>query len=141
MESFCGKTFLLKVKESNNKNPCKVIPLPHKELYGFDALAKRYLKDRIKDVDGNLVNCLLIKSLKFDNNSPGIEYYQYGYNVEFKKIVVVQKADLPFFANGFANVHPTTTNLYCKETRLIEDLRTKYFPISGASIIQRLAYL
>ncbi|ESO91835.1 hypothetical protein LOTGIDRAFT_163196 [Lottia gigantea] len=75
-------------KKARRKRPYNVVNLRYNDIYNFQDVTQQLMKNRKRDVDGNIVNWLLVKSFRYQKNQPGVVLYKYNYGEEYKQINV-----------------------------------------------------
>ena len=73
-------------RRARRSHPYKVHNVTHRDFYDFQKLAKEIMKNRRKDLEGNTINWLLVKSFQYKKDHPGVLFYRYNYGDEYKAI-------------------------------------------------------
>lgn len=81
---------VFKSARSQNKTkrkPYEVIELKYKDFMNLQDLANKTIKNKSKDENGNKIDWLKIKCLKYEKKHPGIIFYKYDHNnSEYKRV-------------------------------------------------------
>lgn len=74
-------------RKRKDVNPYHVKQLRHTDFYDLKALSAKLISNRIKDENGEKVNWLRIKMLKFSKSMPSVIEFSYDYDEKnYKKI-------------------------------------------------------
>lgn len=77
--------------KNKDKPPYQVMELKYKDVWDLQALAASTLKNKNTDENGEKVNWLKIKCLKFEKAHPNAIFYRYDHSSEYKKIDIIQQ--------------------------------------------------
>lgn len=75
-------------KNKTKKEPYAVIELKYSDILDFQELANKLVKNKNKDEEGNKVEWLKIKCLKYEQNNPDVIFYKYSHSSDFQRIPV-----------------------------------------------------
>lgn len=78
--------------KNKDKAPYQVVELKYKDVWDLQALAACTLKNKNTDENGEKVNWLKIKCLKFEKAYPHAIFYRYDHSSEYKKIDIQQRS-------------------------------------------------
>ncbi|CAG9773351.1 unnamed protein product [Ceutorhynchus assimilis] len=95
-------------RKSIKAKPYEVEELKYNDFLDLKELSKSLIKNRSKDTNGEVVNWLLIKSLKYSKKEPGIIQYKYEHSASYCSINVVDKG------RPISNQQPFSPKLYKK---------------------------
>nr|CAH7758157.1 unnamed protein product [Callosobruchus chinensis] len=78
-------------RKKKNAPPYNVRELKFSDFFDLSQLSKLIMKNKSRDVHGELVNWLKVKSFRYLKNKPGILEYRYDHTSDYKEINVLGK--------------------------------------------------
>ena len=67
-----------------------IVPLTYEDIYDFKALQRQALRYRKEDTEGEKINWLQIRWLRFEKCYPDYISFKYSFHDEFKKMRVTE---------------------------------------------------
>ena len=78
----------LVVQLVRKSKPCTVIPLTHESILDFKEYDKSKLRNAKTDLQGNRINWLKIKWIRYEKSDPDSLYFKYTMSEPFKVIMI-----------------------------------------------------
>jgi len=78
------------IRMARKKNPYMIVPLTYEDIYDFKALQKQALRYRKEDTEGEKINWLQIRWLRFEKCDPDYISFKYSCDDEFKEMRVTE---------------------------------------------------
>ena len=137
-------------RSKRNKNaardPYKVKELKFSDFYDLKHLSSILTGNKTKDTEGKSVNWLLIKSLKYTKDQPGIIHFKYQHSADYKSINLYNKGRLKALPKQlkklYKNILPVSIKKkndllrLCKSSAIPEEFHLWYKSIPTSSTIK-----
>lgn len=135
-----------KRNRNRQSEPYHVRELKFNEFYDLKALSELLIKNRSKDIEGNTVNWLLIKSLRYSKKHADIIEYKYEHSSEYKVIKIWGRGRPPAppkqLKKLYGNLLPISTKKkedlvkLCKSGAIPPEFHGWYQSLSSAKNVQ-----
>lgn len=132
---------LARSKRNKNKKsePYNVQEFKFNNFYDLKNLSENLIRNKIKDTEGQTVNWLLIKSLRYSKKNPGIIEYKYMHSNPYKFINVFGRGKNPKFPKDLKKCYNQPLPISAKKKEdLLKLCRNEVIPVEFHSWYQSL---